>query len=57
MSDTQLGLLGSVFMLVHSLASVPLGMLADKYSRRLLITAGELLSGVLLLSFRYGYKL
>ena len=39
-SDAQLGMLGSVFMLVHSLASVPLGMLADKYSRRLLITAG-----------------
>jgi predicted MFS family arabinose efflux permease len=33
-SDTQLGLLGTVFMLVHSLSSVPLGIIADKYRRR-----------------------
>ncbi len=39
-SDTSLGLLGTVFMLVHSLASVPLGIAADKYSRKALITAG-----------------
>ncbi len=37
-TDTQLGLLGTVFMLVHSLASVPLGVLADKYSRKNLIS-------------------
>ncbi|MDB4940309.1 MAG: hypothetical protein JWO40_734 [Candidatus Doudnabacteria bacterium] len=39
-TDTQLGLLGTVFMLVHSLASVPLGLLADKYSRKKLIASG-----------------
>ena len=36
-SDFQLGLLGTVFMLVHSLASLPLGILADKYSRKTII--------------------
>lgn len=39
-SDFQLGLIASVFMLVHSLASLPLGILADKMSRRMVIVAG-----------------
>ena len=39
-TDTELGLLGTVFMLVHSLASVPLGIMADKYSRRKIISGG-----------------
>ena len=39
-SDFQLGLLGTLFMLVHSLASVPLGILADRYSRKTLIAVG-----------------
>jgi MFS family permease len=39
-SDFELGLLASVFMLVHSIASLPLGILADKMSRRLIIAAG-----------------
>ncbi len=39
-SDTQLGLLGTVFMLVHSLSSVPLGIIADKTSRKALIAGG-----------------
>src|SRR5258708_4774272 len=39
-TDTQLGLLGTAFMLVHSLASVPLGIVADKYSRKILIAGG-----------------
>ncbi len=41
-SDFQLGLLGTVFMLVHSLASVPLGVLADRYSRKKIIAGGVL---------------
>ena len=41
-SDFQLGLLGTVFMLVHSLTSVPFGMLADRYSRRAIIFCGVL---------------
>ena len=39
-TDFQLGLLGTVFMLVHSLASVPLGVLADKYSHKIIIASG-----------------
>ncbi len=39
-SDSQLGLLGTVFMLVYSLTSVPLGVLADKYSRKVVIAGG-----------------
>jgi predicted MFS family arabinose efflux permease len=39
-SDFQLGLLGTVFMLVHSLSSVPFGIWADKYSRKTAIAAG-----------------
>jgi MFS family permease len=39
-SDFELGLLGTVFMLVHSLASLPLGHLADRMSRPRLIAFG-----------------
>lgn len=39
-SDAALGFLGTVFMLVHSLTSVPLGVLADKYSRKAIIAGG-----------------
>ncbi len=42
LSDFQLGLLGTVFIFVHSVASVPLGILADKYSRRVIIAGGVL---------------
>ncbi len=38
-SDYQLGLLGTIFMLVHSLASLPLGVLADRYPRKNIIAA------------------
>lgn len=39
-SDFELGLLGTVFMLVHSLTSLPLGILADKYSRKFIVASG-----------------
>lgn len=39
-SDFQLGLLGAAFMFTHSLASVPLGILADRYSRKAIISFG-----------------
>lgn len=39
-SDFELGLLGTLFMLIHSLASVPLGILADKYPRKMIIAGG-----------------
>ncbi|OGE88277.1 MAG: hypothetical protein A3J07_00585 [Candidatus Doudnabacteria bacterium RIFCSPLOWO2_02_FULL_49_13] len=38
--DFQLGLLGSVFMLVHSLTSLPFGLLADRFDRRKIIAVG-----------------
>src|SRR5207253_2440064 len=41
-SDFQLGLLGTVFMLIHSLASLPFGVLADRYSRKAIIAGGVL---------------
>ncbi len=41
-TDFELGLLGTVFMLVHSLASLPLGLAADKYSRKKIIGLGVL---------------
>jgi len=40
LSDTQTGLLGSAFMVVHSLASIPLGILADHFLRKRLIAIG-----------------
>jgi MFS family permease len=41
-SDFQLGLLGTLFLLVHSVASVPLGILADRYSRKVIVSLGVL---------------
>jgi MFS family permease len=43
LSDFELGLLGTVFMLVHSLASVPLGILADRWIRKKIISIGVLI--------------
>ena len=50
-SDTQLGLLGTAFAIVHSLATIPLGILADRTSRNKVITFGVLFwSGATFLS-------
>jgi MFS family permease len=46
LSDFQLGLLGTVFMIVHSIASVPLGILADRWIRKKIISFGVLLWSV-----------
>jgi MFS family permease len=46
-SDFELGLLGTVFMLVHSLASLPLGYLADRVHRPRLIAAGVFLWSIM----------
>jgi MFS family permease len=43
LSDTQLGWLGSAYVLVFSLAAVPFGVLSDLRSRRAVITTGVLL--------------
>ncbi len=40
LSDTQIGLLGSMFIWVYALAGVPLGRLADVWSRKKLLTIG-----------------
>ena len=40
LSNTQQGMLGSVFMLIYALASPFTGYLVDRYSRRLLIAVG-----------------
>jgi MFS transporter, Spinster family, sphingosine-1-phosphate transporter len=43
LSDTQLGWLGSAYVLVFSLAALPFGVLSDLKSRRAVITIGVLL--------------
>lgn len=40
LTDFHLGLLSTVFLLVHSLAIFPLGILADRYSRKMMISLG-----------------
>ena len=40
LSDTQIGLLGSTFIWIYALAGVPLGRLADVWSRKKLLTIG-----------------
>lgn len=40
LSDTQIGLLVPAFMVVHSIASTPLGVAADRYARTRLIAIG-----------------
>jgi MFS family permease len=40
LSDTQIGLLGSMFIWVYALAGVPLGRVADVWSRKKLLTIG-----------------
>lgn len=40
LSDFQLGLIGTVFMIIHAAGSVPLGILADKWIRKRIIAIG-----------------
>ena len=42
LTDLRLGLIGTVFMVVHSLASLPFGLLADRWSRKKIIGWGVL---------------
>lgn len=46
LSDFELGLLGTVFMIVHSAASVPLGILADRWVRKNIISFGVIVWSV-----------
>lgn len=45
-SNTELGLLGSVFMISHALVTVPFGWAADRVDRRRVIAAGILVWSV-----------
>jgi len=47
LSDTQLGLLGSVFTWLYAVVGLPLGWLADKASRKKLLSVGVAVWGVL----------
>ena len=40
LTDTQIGLMGSVFIWIYAVIGVPLGMVADKWSRKWLLLAG-----------------
>ncbi len=40
LSDFELGLIGTVFMIIHASFSVPLGILADKWVRKYIIAMG-----------------
>ena len=42
LSDTQIGLLGSIFIWLYAIVGVPLGRLADRRSRKILLACGIL---------------
>lgn len=39
-TDTQLGILGTAFVLIYAIVGVPLGRLADHFSRKMLLSIG-----------------
>ena len=43
LSDTQLGLLSTGFVLIYAVAGIPIGRLADRYPRKWIISAGVFL--------------
>ncbi|MCC6367196.1 MAG: MFS transporter [Bryobacterales bacterium] len=47
LNDTEIGLLGTVFTWLYAIVGVPLGRLADRWSRRKLLAAGLLVWGAL----------
>lgn len=46
LSNTQLGLVNSLFFLTYAVTQIPFGMVGDKYGRRLTITVGFVLFGL-----------
>src|SRR5215472_17274292 len=46
-SDTQLGLLGTIFTLLYAVIGLPLGLLADRISRKKLLASGVTIWGAL----------
>ncbi|HKD05615.1 MAG TPA: MFS transporter [Bryobacteraceae bacterium] len=61
LSDTQVGLLGSVFIWLYAIVGVPLGRLADRRSRKTLLACGILvwsaLTGVAAIASSYALLL
>jgi len=47
LSDTQIGLLGSVFIWLYALVGIPLGSIADRWSRKKLLAGGIVVWSVL----------
>ena len=43
LSDTQLGMIAMVFLVVFSISTIPLGLLADRFSRKVIIASGVFL--------------
>lgn len=47
LSDTQIGLLGSIFTWLYAIVGVPLGSVADRWSRKRLLAGGMVIWGAL----------
>lgn len=47
LSNTQLGLANSIFFLTYAIAQVPFGVIGDKIGRKLVITIGFVIMGVM----------
>lgn len=47
LTDFQLGIIGSVFVIGYSLSTIPLGVLADRYLRKIIIFTGVLFWSVM----------
>jgi predicted MFS family arabinose efflux permease len=58
MTNEMYGLLFSSFFIFYSVAAIPIGMLADRFPRRIIIAAGGLIwsGATLLTAFTYDYK-
>jgi len=46
LTDTQIGLLGGIYMASHALATLPLGWFGDRYDRRSVIAGGVLVASL-----------
>ena len=58
MTNEQFGWLTSSFFIFYALAALPIGMLADRYPRRVIIAAGGLIwsGATMLTAFTYDYR-
>lgn len=46
LSNTQLGLVNSIFFLTYAITQIPFGMVGDKYGRKIVITIGFIIFGI-----------